>query len=445
MNKFTLFLLGILLSSLTRAQESKPVLEVESPLSNRIENALISNDSTTVLAADSAGYIFFWRKENATIAKIIRAHQTVITQIALTADGKYFTATSIDRGISVWEFGTGKKTGELQVETPSALLAPASDGKSLFYTSGKQVSKSQLPELNNPSLIYETAGIITCGANLGENYFVIGFNDSLLLLRATDGKKLFGTQTCTDIRKLAGSGNYLCAWCRDGSFHLFELAENTLNEKKQATYTAYKPEKLLVLPEQQTVLFTTQRAGVHSWNWTSNKFTAISALPGNTTVLGSSENLILTGDALGKVAFWNLTLPRETPQAENQMRPSEPEPVAPTKINDRQVRLQDAIEVSTQVLEVSVWDDENVDGDTISLSLNGEWILENFMVTKEKKKLTLYLAEGKKNTLVLYAENLGKAPPNTAVISFHDGSRERTLTLNSDLKRCDAVDFILKK
>jgi hypothetical protein len=101
--------------------------------------------------------------------------------------------------------------------------------------------------------------------------------------------------------------------------------------------------------------------------------------------------------------------------------------------------------ISSSRLEISVWDREAVDGDTISLNLNGKWILENYGLGKNKLKIPVELNPNTNNYLILYAHNLGKKPPNTAAVSFVDGNKEKVLTIKSDLKQCGAINFVYKK
>jgi hypothetical protein len=80
----------------------------------------------------------------------------------------------------------------------------------------------------------------------------------------------------------------------------------------------------------------------------------------------------------------------------------------------------------------------------MSLSFQNQWLLIHYEVTKLKKKITLRLKPGSNNYLVLFADNLGKTPPNTAAISFDSKGRERIFRLESDLKTCSAINFICK-
>jgi hypothetical protein len=57
----------------------------------------------------------------------------------------------------------------------------------------------------------------------------------------------------------------------------------------------------------------------------------------------------------------------------------------------------------------------------------------------------LNLIENTNNYLVLFANNLGKTPPNTAAIQFFDGKSERLFRLSSDLTTCSALNFLYTK
>jgi hypothetical protein len=148
------------------------------------------------------------------------------------------------------------------------------------------------------------------------------------------------------------------------------------------------------------------------------------------------------------------------PKDEDRTEPIEPvdsmtniEPIKPVDPEDSVTTVHRAYEdsVSTRKLDVKynlvvdsaqlvlkVWDNDLVDGDIISLSLNGTWILKEHTVTKGKKKIFVRLTE-KENILVLFAENLGSKPPNTAAITINDGKKEQTIILNSDKGKSEAV------
>lgn len=100
--------------------------------------------------------------------------------------------------------------------------------------------------------------------------------------------------------------------------------------------------------------------------------------------------------------------------------------------------------VSNEKIRLQIWDNNKEDGDIISLKLNDNWILTNFSLKKEKYTIDVEL-RGNENQLVLFAENLGSIPPNTAAISIDDGKEEKTIILNSDLNKSERIKLIVVK
>ena len=104
----------------------------------------------------------------------------------------------------------------------------------------------------------------------------------------------------------------------------------------------------------------------------------------------------------------------------------------PHHLNGRKVRIHDEIESGDETLLIQVYDKGKIDGDRISLYLNGELLLEDYTVGKIKKELTLHLKPGE-NYLVMHALNLGRIPPNTAAIRIFRNGRPKDIILNSDM------------
>jgi hypothetical protein len=111
------------------------------------------------------------------------------------------------------------------------------------------------------------------------------------------------------------------------------------------------------------------------------------------------------------------------------------------RVNGRRFKVQETVTVSNSEIKLLVWDKNKVDGDKISLYLNGELLEDEFAVNKTKKEITLDLIPGK-NVIVMYAINLGTIPPNTAIMSINNGHRPKLITLVSDLKKSGALEII---
>ncbi|CAM4400785.1 hypothetical protein [Zobellia nedashkovskayae] len=108
------------------------------------------------------------------------------------------------------------------------------------------------------------------------------------------------------------------------------------------------------------------------------------------------------------------------------------------KIANRKVIVKDTINVENVIVVIDVWDNGLEDGDIISINLNNEWVLKNHQVTHKKETINFAL-ENDNNYLTLYAENLGDIPPNTAAIEIKDGKKSKTIVLNSDEGKSEAI------
>lgn len=111
------------------------------------------------------------------------------------------------------------------------------------------------------------------------------------------------------------------------------------------------------------------------------------------------------------------------------------------RVNGRRFKIQETVTVSNSEIKLMVWDKNKVDGDRVSLFLNGELLEKELAVSKVKKEITLSLLPGK-NIIVMYAINLGTIPPNTAIMRINNGARPKLITLVSDLKKSGALEII---
>jgi hypothetical protein len=115
----------------------------------------------------------------------------------------------------------------------------------------------------------------------------------------------------------------------------------------------------------------------------------------------------------------------------------------PHHLNGRKVHVAESIIVRAGDLTVNLWDKGKIDGDRVSLFLNGEEILGDYEVGKTRNNVELHLKEGP-NYLIMHALNLGRVPPNTAAIEFYSGGKKKRMVINSDMKKSGAIEIIYK-
>ncbi len=104
----------------------------------------------------------------------------------------------------------------------------------------------------------------------------------------------------------------------------------------------------------------------------------------------------------------------------------------------RKVKVSRVINVVDDDIKVRVWDNGIVDGDVLSLYLNGDELLKNYMVSKQKRTINVKL-ESKVNYFILHAISLGEITPNTVAVSINDGKTEQVVILSSNLETSGAV------
>ena len=98
---------------------------------------------------------------------------------------------------------------------------------------------------------------------------------------------------------------------------------------------------------------------------------------------------------------------------------------------------------SSDSLVLSFYDNGVVDGDVISVYINGEQVLANAKLTEQAAKKTISIkniAAGDV-TLTLVAETLGSLPPNTGLLVVRDGEVRHQIRFSADLQTNASIVF----
>ncbi len=115
------------------------------------------------------------------------------------------------------------------------------------------------------------------------------------------------------------------------------------------------------------------------------------------------------------------------------------------KIEARRNTLLKTIEIENHTIKVDLYDNGDIDGDSVSLFYNGKLLLSNKRLTEKSISLYLNLENNDSyNELIMYAENLGTIPPNTALIIITDGPHRFEVRISSDLEKSGVIRFVQK-
>ncbi len=108
--------------------------------------------------------------------------------------------------------------------------------------------------------------------------------------------------------------------------------------------------------------------------------------------------------------------------------------------NSTSIRKVTEIKVNHKSLQIQLSDYLNVDNDTVSIYLNRNILAKNIWISKRPVKIDFNLENIKElNEILLFAENLGKIPPNTSLMVIIDGNRKHQIKIESDKKKTAAI------
>jgi hypothetical protein len=110
-------------------------------------------------------------------------------------------------------------------------------------------------------------------------------------------------------------------------------------------------------------------------------------------------------------------------------------------VDGRQSAPSETISFKSDSLVLALYDNGEIDGDTVSVILNDEVIIEKLRLKSSAFKKTIYITPetGDSLLLVLYAENLGLYPPNTGLLTIRDGDELYYVRFKADYDRNAAI------
>ncbi len=106
----------------------------------------------------------------------------------------------------------------------------------------------------------------------------------------------------------------------------------------------------------------------------------------------------------------------------------------------REKEIQTTIEIDNPEIVLQFYDNAEIDGDSISLFLNGKMIFENVRLTAMPFVVRFAVEELPEiSELVMVAENLGEIPPNTAFMLAYVGMRRISARLESSEQKSAVI------
>ena len=118
----------------------------------------------------------------------------------------------------------------------------------------------------------------------------------------------------------------------------------------------------------------------------------------------------------------------------------------PATTRSRENELIKTLTINNEEISVRLYDNGEIDGDTISVYLDGRPIVSNKGLSTQPITVNLKMDENNPDhVLVMVAENLGRIPPNTSLMIVQDGDKRYEVSITSTEQKNAMVRFRYQK
>jgi hypothetical protein len=218
-------------------------------------------------------------------------------------------------------------------------------------------------------------------------------------------------------------------------------AETRTNPEGKKSVAVENNSTKLVQPENKPVqpLVEKQKPQSIAKTETPKQIPPQAIVKSNTTVTSppvSTTNVVSKPITQPQPTQSNIQQPVQTPQTISiENKPNVAIKELPAVVATRKIASTQEVFFKGDSLVLALYDNGIVDGDTVSVFLNGESILPKLRLKESATKKTIYITADTPDSLelVLFAENLGTIPPNTGLLTIRDGDDLYQVRFSADL------------
>jgi len=113
-------------------------------------------------------------------------------------------------------------------------------------------------------------------------------------------------------------------------------------------------------------------------------------------------------------------------------------------LQPREKEVIKTVTVKVPQIKIELYDNAEIDHDTVTVLINDKLLLYRRMLTDRPLTINFNAFPGTEYELVMYADNLGDIPPNTALMMVTAGDRKFEVFLSSSLTNSAAVKFVYR-
>jgi hypothetical protein len=113
-------------------------------------------------------------------------------------------------------------------------------------------------------------------------------------------------------------------------------------------------------------------------------------------------------------------------------------------LQPREKEIIKTVTVNSPRIKIELYDNAEIDHDTVTVLVNNKLLLYRQMLTDRPLTINFNAFPGVEYELVMYADNLGEIPPNTALMMVTVGNRKMEVFLSSSEQKSAAVKFVYR-
>ena len=408
---------------------------IESFIGYQEDSEIISftPNNRIILSGDYSGNINLWDLKYQTLIKTIKAHKKPINSIKFSENGKSFSTCSMDSSVKIWNFNSGEIIDSVKLKTipQIALFNKKENGYLIFTEEGdvlekkfryRKLSKKFSTEENflDAILSYDKKNIITCDENsLKMKNYISGEIEWEI---PHPSKNIFS-------KVQIHSKDTLVLWSKNGNINFWK----TKKESPLLEINATNLHNRLSINKHCDIIISgyyKDRPFLINLNEIDFSEDYKTDFVIANTFLSSLNKKYLVSSGI---------------ERRHRLMEIKKHKFFPISVQKRKVADKKEFTTNSRYVILEIWDNAQVDGDTVSLNFNGNWILKNYGLVRGKKQIFLKLEEDQSNELIFYAKNLGKIAPNTTAITLIDKNEKKEFEINSNLDENGKITLISTK
>ena len=405
---------------------------IESFIGYQEDSEIISftPNNRIILSGDYSGKLNLWDLKHQTIIKSINAHSRPINSIKFSENGKKCTTCSSDSCVKIWDFNSGRLIDSIKIQSiPQIAIFNKSENGYLIFDEDGNVFEKKFRNKKLAKKFTNEQKFLDAILSHDKNYIITCDEKSLKMKDYYSGDLTWEIEHPTKnifSKVQIHSKDTLVLWSKNGNINFWEIE----NKNPLLEINATNLHNRLSINRHCDIII--------SGYYKDRPFLI------NLNEIDFSEDY-KTDFVIANTFLSSLNkkyLVSSGTKRRHRLMEIKKHKFFPISVQKRKVADKKEFLTDSRYVVLEIWDNAQIDGDTVSLNFNGKWILKDYGLVRGKKQVFLKLDEGQSNELIFYAKNLGKISPNTTAITLIDRKDKKEFEINSNLDENGKITLI---